>query len=715
VETRTQEALVYFVSGMWCTSCARGLRDSVGHVDGVLGADVNYASKLMRVEIMGGRAVDEVDALIRARVDRSGFGIKRQPAGWTLGFRDELAQELDDRPGWPLVATVWFLAMWCSMLAFAGYSGGLPERDAFLLSVLSSVLGLPAILLGVIPYAVSGLRALSFGRRLTLDLFVFLGGSSAVVVSLVSLLHGRAVTYADSGSMVVALLLLSKKIENSVLKRVSSSLLFELDPKRGKMEVWRNQAWRPAEASQLRRGDRIRVAAGETIAVDGELSTPIAKVNGHLLSGESAALTLAEGDHLFAGMIALSGLEMRVRAPMGERKIDAWAEAALTGGPRGSRYTALASRIESALATAALTGACLLAAHAGYRTGRPGAAAEAFFIGVLVFCPCLFASIIPLARQLAHLALLRAGVAVHRAEALLDLARVRHFYFDKTGTLEEIGSRFEPLPGAPDLEPYLRELALRSLHPVLRGLEGGGKRRPLHGLREIPGLGLSARAETGDQLVVGRPAFLQQCGVVMDRELDRDFPCVAFGGKLAGKIVVKRFYDAKARRLLARLLRAFPAADAEILSGDPAPGAGERFRELGARITYHGNLSPEAKAARIRPHGAFVGDGLNDTLAMAKADVSFRVGHRAAAFVPADFHLPASNVELVLVAARYARKCRRVLAQTAFAAFAYNLVAFGLAAQGRFTPLGAVLAMMGSFVALLLSSSRLLRIPGGQR
>jgi Cu2+-exporting ATPase/Cu+-exporting ATPase len=702
--------LIYFVSGMWCSTCAKNIRESVAKIDGVGFADLNYASKLLLVQPKAPASGEPLDLTIRNKVERIGFGIKRQPEGWVLQYHEHLKNESSRKIPWTLISLVWFLAMWSSMLAFAGYLGGdLSDENLYWLTAASSAFGLPAILAGIVPFGRAGLRAIWFSRLPTLDLFIFLGGISAAAVSALSLLSSSHVTYADSGSMIVAILLLAKKIESGVAASVTSDILFQLHPSKKSVSVFRRGQWVPAEIAQVKRGDLTRVAAGETVPFDGCLEGDSGGINNHLMSGESRPVPLKKGDHIFAGAIALDELELSVLAPQGERKIDAWAEAALLSESGKSKYNRRFARMESALVTFAFCGALSLAALQALKGAAPRSIAESFFVGILVFCPCLFASIIPLMKQMAHLALLKRGVAVSRADALLDLSRIKNFYFDKTGTLEAVESAFIPLgeDGGAAL-PYLNAVAAKSNHPLMRGLRCEGESKALAEIKEYPGLGLEAVAADGTKIAVGRPAFLQMGE-------DSAHTLVSAGGRIVGRILAKSVYDEDSRVFLRKLLELVPGARAEILSGDPSPEAGASFKNLGPGISYSGNLSPEQKAERIASSSVFTGDGLNDTLALAKARVGFRLGHRILGFAPVDFHLRTPDLNLILATIRYARKFRRVLVQTAAAAFLYNISAFALAAAGKFSPLGAVLSMLASFSVMLLSVSRLAQIPGDKK
>lgn len=702
--------LIYFVSGMWCSTCAKNIRESVSQLEGVESADLNYTSKLLLVRPKPATDNGPLDQCIQTKVARIGFGIKKQSEGWILSFHEILKHESNRKIPWTLISLVWFLAMWSSMLAFAGYLGGdLSSEELYGLAIASSVFGLPAILVGIIPFGKSGLRALWFSKLLTLDFFIFFGGLSALAVSVVALLSGSNVTYADSGSMIVAILLLTKKIENTIATTLTSNILFQLHPKKKSIEVFRKNQWIPAEVPQVKRGDLVRVFRQETIPFDGVLESEGGEINNHLMSGEVRSVNLKRGDNIFAGAIAQNELELSVTSPQGERKIDAWAETALLSENNKTRHMKLFSKIESGLVIFAFCGAILISGIQASRGAETRFIIESFFVGILIFCPCLFASIIPLVKQMAYLALQKRGVMLSRADALLDLAKTKNFYFDKTGTLDAIESGFLPSnEGGEFAVPYLNSLAERTKHPILRGMKVTGEQKPIDEFVEHSGKGVEAKASDGTKIIVGRASFLKEMGLEVSSESSHPF--VSINQLVVGQIIVKSVYDSSAHQFLKNLLALGGYTKIEILSGDPTAGAGDTFTNLDNRISYSGNLAPEEKSERIQGLSAFVGDGLNDTLALAKASVGFRLGHRILGFAPVDFHLQTPNLDLVLATIKYSRKYRKVLIQTGCAAFLYNVLAFSLAGLGKFSPLGAVLSMLASFSIMLLSVSRLSKV-----
>jgi P-type E1-E2 ATPase len=712
---QTEDKLIYFVSGMWCATCAKSIQSSVRTIGGVRGAEVNYVSKLLTVDIEPQTLADKVDSLVCSQVERIGFSLKKQSDDWVESFKKDLAGEQTQRLSWLRVGVVWFLAMWTSMIAFSGYMGGLDASSQYLVAVVVSAFGMPAIVFGIAPYARSGLRALYYSHLVTMDLVIFLGGASATLVSLFYLFSLRPETYADSAAMVVAFLLLTKKIENWVAQKMTSEILFQIHPKSNEVEVLKGEIWKTASPSQIRIGDLVRVAQGSTVEFDGRLESETATLNNHLISGEDKGVSLLKGDDVHAGAIAKTPLMLKVLHPLGKRRIDAWAERALLASHKGGAWARFFSRMESFLVFAALSGAFLVAGIQFLRGGSTTAVIESFFIAVLVFCPCLFASIIPLAGQMAHLALHRRGIDLFRSNALLDLTAVKNVYLDKTGTLEAVESRFLPFEEESAemktlISDLLSELSEKSAHPLLRGFRKETFSSVIAEFHELAGRGLQGKTFQGMEFALGRASFLEERGIRVPEKSTA--PLVAVGGRVLGKLLVKKKYDESAKKFLKALLNFFPQGHFEILSGDPSPGVGAAYTTLSPRLHFYGNLSPEEKALRVEDKSLFIGDGLNDVLALSRATVGIRLGNRVVGFAPVDVHVKLAEMGLILDLICYAKKFRRVLIQTALAALTYNGIALSFAALGYFRPLTAVLAMTFSFALLLASSTRLLSFKG---
>ncbi|MFA5506058.1 MAG: hypothetical protein WC314_16095 [Vulcanimicrobiota bacterium] len=708
--------LIYFVSGLWCQTCGSTVESMTSRSPEVEKSRLNFATKILTITPRESVDPEKVHQGILELTVPSGFALKRLESGWLHGFKQQLQEEMQRRIRPVQTAIVFFLAMWSSTFAFAGYIGGLPPEQDYLLACLTTVAGLPAVLLGVQPFARAGIRALLSGRTLTLDLFISIGAVSAASVSLIYLYQGKASTYADSAAMILAILLLAKLLDANLSHALSSRILNTVKPLQESVRVFRQESWKERPVSQIRKGERLRLEPGATVPVDGYVRGAGARVDRHLVSGETTIYDLQEGDEILAGFVAHTALEMEVSRPMGGRTIDAWAESALVSPGRDHVFSNLLKHLEQRLVQLALAGSVLVAA---IRTGVTNSAEEGlegFFVGVLIFCPCLFAGILPLARQMIALRLRRWGVLLQRPEALFDLLTIERIYLDKTGTLEGLNTHFEPLSEDPTrvqtAQNLLSNLRVHCRHPVLRGLQQAGEEARASGaplaVREDAGQGVSADFPEGT-LTVGRPEYVRRQIGASSGGPETHYPLVALDRSVVGILVSKAHFDHLAAKFLDELAEETNGGlTVEILSGDPDPEAAARYSTGKWPLIYSGDLSPEEKADRIVNPALFVGDGLNDSPALGRARVSCRIGERARDFVPVDLHILGSNLPALLRVLNYARRFVQVLKQTTALAFLYNVIAISLAAAGLFSPLGAALAMLTSFLVLLSSVSRLL-------
>ena len=710
MDSQGKKELFYFVSGLWCQTCAATVESMATSCNGVRLATLNFATKILRVELDPRSSSDSAHQDFAKRVHNSGFSAKRLASGWIQNFEAELAQEMERKLRPVPSSIVFFLAMWSSMFAFAGYIGEVPEEQEYLLACLATVAGLPALLLGVQPFARAGYRALRNGGRLTLDLFITLGAASAGFFSLTLLYSSQPITYVDSAAMILSLLLLAKHLEARLSHGLSSRVLEATTPLQPEVQVHRRDVWVTRPVSQIRADEMIRVEPGQTVPLDGKLLSPKAKIDRHLVTGECEVRNLVAGDEVLSGMVAHSRCEFTVVRPLGRRTIDNWAESALISPTKEHTYSKLLAKVETRLVQISLTGALLVFAVRTANTGSLAEGLEGFFIGVLIFCPCLFAAILPIARQMASLYLRKQGILLYRPEALFDLSMIGDVYLDKTGTLEAVHTLFEPGISASEkiqtTQTLLHSLRHHCAHPILRGLPPSSREiaTPTQ-LTEVAGEGVVADFPALGRITVGRAKFVQQetGGVPIDFPVPPHFPVVALGRTPVGLLVPKTHFDEAGSRFIKGLRER--GLRVSILSGDPDPAAFRRYET--ASVSYQGNLSPSQKARRIKNPALFVGDGLNDTLALARAQVSCRLGERARDFAPVDLHIRGGNLVSLLTVLRYSKKFTGVLKQTAVIALLYNAIALTLASSGLFSPLGAVVAMLLSFLILLISVSRL--------
>ena len=330
----------------------------------------------------------------------------------------------------------------------------------------------------------------------------------------------------------------------------------------------------------------------------------------------------------------------------------------------------------------------------------------------LISCPCALGIATPLAYWMALGAAFERGALVHGGAVLEALARARRVLLDKTGTLTTGELELVAVRGSLEEAEALRLAALveeRSEHPVARALAAAGaaqvERAPgaVEDFEVLPGRGVAATVD-GRRLSLERVESTQGGATCVglfatDAGAEPRRPLAEF--ELVGRP------RPEAAAVLTDLERA--GLETRVLTGDGPGAAGALAGALGLEVEH--SLLPADKLERVRAAGpgtVFVGDGLNDSAALAAAEV----GVSMASGVTRSLEVAGVNLlrpglhalpEVLDLARRAVRTARANLAW----AFAYNAIGLPLAATGRLTPVFAAGAMVVSSVGVVLLSSRL--------
>ncbi len=330
---------------------------------------------------------------------------------------------------------------------------------------------------------------------------------------------------------------------------------------------------------------------------------------------------------------------------------------------------------------------------------------------LIITCPCALGLAVPAVATAASGRLFRRGLLIKNATALERMAQIDTVVFDKTGTLTMGQPRLvsvDPLPM--DLRPVARALAGASAHPLARALaEALADQEPaaLEDVREVPGFGVAARWN-GAEVRLGRADWLG-AGDVGDR------PTTATWLAVQGHDPIRLDFTDQLRpgaedcvaRLKAQGMRVI------LLSGDRPAAVADLAAQLGIG-EYHAGVDPLGKAGFIGDladqgaHVLMVGDGLNDTAALARAHASISPASALdAARVASDVVLTGQDLAPVAEALQVARRATARIRENFAISIGYNIVAVPLAIAGFATPLLAALAMSLSSITVTLNALRL--------
>jgi Cd2+/Zn2+-exporting ATPase len=562
-----------------------------------------------------------------------------------------------------------------------------------------------AYLAGGIPAALSALRALWRDHVLDIDLLMVIAALAAAGVGAVI-----------EGAVLLTLFSLSGTLEHRAMGKARRAVeaLMALRPETA---IRRRPDGTTEEVAVaiLAIGDTVILRPGARIPVDGTLIEGEGALDESSITGESLPVTKAPGAKVHEATVNLNAiLALRVDRPLSEstvaRMIRMVTEAQAMKAPSerfsewfGQRYT-----------VAVLVGSTLLFLLF-IRLGFPESEALYRAATILVAAsPCAVVISVPAAILSALSAAARGGVLFKGGAALERLAEVRSFAFDKTGTLTtgkaEV-TRVLPLKGDADtLLALAAGLESQSEHPIAaairRAAEGQGL-RPVAVLdvTSSPSEGITGYHD-GVPVWAGNPRMLQRMQAAEDHprlaELADGSETVVYfgsGNTLLGAIAVAD-QPRETSRLGLQALRDAGITSLTMMTGDRRPVALRIGAALGIPPQdIHADLLPGEKVrlvdelARQGPV-AFVGDGVNDAAALARADVGIAMGAAGSevALQAAEVALLSENMERLAAAHRLARRTARIIRQNlAFALGAMVLLVIG----GLFFELPLPLAVIG--------------------
>ena len=685
-----------------CQACISKVERALDAVPGVNSARVNLTLKR---------------ALIDAAPDVTANDLVTVLDG--IGFE---AHELDtaalqatqsDRAGRELLmrlAVAGFASMNVMLLSVAVWSGAEDAtRDLF--HWISAAITLPAIAFCGQPFFRNAWAALSVGR-LNMDVPITLAILLALATSLWETSLSGHHAYFDAALTLTFFLLAGRYLDHRT-RAVARSAAQEL----AALEVPR--AWRVADdgtqtevqVGELALGDLVLVRPGGRMPVDGIIETGRSELDRSLLTGETVPVFAEPGQNVSAGEVNLTGpLTIRATAVGQDTSLHRMADLVAIAESGRSRYTSLADAAAKLYAPgvhilSALSFLGWLLWSGDLRMALNIAAAV-----LIITCPCALGLAVPAVTTAASGRLFRKGLLIKHATALERLAEVDTVVFDKTGTLTEGTPVLTNLDAIPPQDAAVAlALAEASAHPLSCALARAARAAgvipaTLTRIVEVPGYGTKAMLD--DTVVrLGRATWVgaPQAATTSTFLQIGDQPAVAFS-----------FSDTPrsgAASAVAALQQA--GLDVVMMSGDSPMAVEHLARQLGI-TDWHAEALPQDKAAAIAELSAqgkkvlMVGDGLNDTAALAAAHVSISPASALdAARVASDIVLLGSDLEPIPEALGVARKATARIRENFRIATLYNVIAVPVAVIGLATPLVAALAMSLSSITVSLNALRL--------
>ncbi|MFG3052423.1 heavy metal translocating P-type ATPase [Kitasatospora sp. NPDC048239] len=734
------------VGGMTCAACVGRVEKRLARIGGVT-AGVNLATGRARVLHPVGVAVAD----LVAAVERAGY-----TAEPVTGGQAPTGPEEDSAERRRLLVTV-LLAVPVVVLSMV------PALQFAAWQWVCFALAVPVVSWGSAGFhrrAWQGLRhaAATMDTLVSLGVVASFGWSGYALVfggageigmrmpfSLTADGGGAAHVYLEAAVGVPLFVLAGRLLEGRVRRRSGSALraLAELGAKEVCVRDPESGEERLLPIEQLLPGREFVVRPGERVATDGVVVEGGSALDLSLLTGESVPVEVGPGDGVAGATVNVGGaLVVRATAVGADTqlaRITALVADAQAGKARAQR---LADAVAGVFVPCVLAVAvCVLGFWLG-AGADPQAAVTAAVSVLVVACPCALGLATPTALLAATGRGAELGVLVRGPEVLESLRRIDTVVLDKTGTLTTGRMELASVTVAPGAGPagtgparvgaadvgaaeVLRlagAVEFRSEHPIGRAVVGAARDRcgslpAVAGFAATAGIGVSGTVE-GREVRVVRPddargplASELTEALAAAGDAGRTPVVVELDGRAVAVLAVGDTVRSGSWRALHRLRGM--GLETVLLTGD-GPGAARAVAgELGIE-RVHSSASPQRKAevvAELRAAGrtvAVVGDGVNDAVALASADLGVALASGSdAAIGAAGLTLVRGDIEAVVDAVRLARRTLATIRANLLWAFGYNVVLIPLAAVGLLNPMLAAVAMSLSSLLVVGNSLRL--------
>ena len=753
------------VGGMTCAACQAHVDRAVSKLDGVQSVAVNLLAGSMLVDYDPTQVTPDD---ICTAVDRAGYsaspvsaGTEATPSG-SAQARSGAAHMESPTKKLEAAASAMRTRLIVSIIFLIplfyigmGHMLGWPLPGVFTDHTHSMTLALTELVL-LIPivyvndaYFINGFKSLVHGAP-TMDALIAVGATASIAWSLYAMfimadqlaagqVHEAMMTgmdnlYFESAGTILSLVTVGKYLETRSKSKTGGAIeaLIDLAPKTATV-VADDDTETTVDVDAILPGQVLRVRPGESIPVDGVVLEGASAVDESALTGESIPVEKTAGDTVNAATVNRTGSftfrATRVGADTSLAKIIQLVEDAnATKAP----IARMADKVAGVFVPVVFAISAVTFVAWMVLTGSVNEALTSAVAVLVISCPCALGLATPVAIMVGTGKGAEMGILFKSAEALENLRNVGTVVLDKTGTVTRGKPAVtdivvaERVDGAPVMsEKALLKLAAalerQSEHPLAEAIMAecetrGIVARMVEDFAAVPGRGVTAR-EGQNAIAAGNVQLMNELGVTVPEGLAEQFAAegktplfFAKNGELAGIIAVADEVKETSAEAIA-VLRSL-GVDVRMLTGDNRVTAEAIARRVGlASEQVIADVLPADKERHVRElqdaggKVAMVGDGINDSPALARADVGLAIGTGAdIAKEGADVVLMRSDLMDVARAIELSRATIRNIKQDLFWALFYNGIGIPLAA-GVFFPLtGWQLSPMFGAAAMSLSS-----------
>ncbi|MCK9373386.1 MAG: cadmium-translocating P-type ATPase [Sulfuricurvum sp.] len=694
------------IEGIHCAACVWLNEKALHRMEGVIEAHINYTNNKARI------SWDPETVKLSAIIDMiRAIGYNAFPYDASL---QEVRANKERKEYYLRMAVATFATMnmmWIAVAQYAGYFTGITQEIKTILNVAEWVLATPVLFYsGWVFYrgAYYGLR----NKAVTMDLLVVTGSSLAYLYSIYITLFEKGEAYFDSVAMIITFVLFGKFLE--VLSRKNAADTLDIIGKHipGEVSVIEGENIRQINVNDVKVGDLILIRTGEKAAIDGEVISGEGSFDESNLTGESEPIFKRSGDSIISGTTSIDALlHYHATKDFTHSTLSTLVNLLENSMSNKPRIEQLANRLSQHFSSTILF---LAVATFWSWYFWPHSFDRSLMVGIsviIIACPCALALATPVATLVGLTLGAKRGILFKSAAQIETMAKATMVVLDKTGTItqgrpEVVRATYE----APFERSLLLSLVQSSHHPVSRGVsdylqssEENLSCGVIEEANEIPARGIVGRAN-GVMIAGGNALLMEDMGIDVDSSTDKSVFYYAVEGKLVAVFELRDLPKSGS----AEAIHTLKASGLRVvmLTGDHQSAATRVAQEVGIDELY-AHLTPQDKAAyvsRFHEEGHIVvmgGDGVNDLLALANADIAIAMGSGSdIAIEVSDVVLLNDSLTSLAEAHAISHRTYRLIKQNLGISLLYNTITIPLAMMGAIIPLIAAISM--SFSSLLV-------------
>ncbi|HNG63746.1 MAG TPA: heavy metal translocating P-type ATPase [Ferruginibacter sp.] len=711
---------------MTCAACAVSVESMLKSTEGVKDAQVNFANQDVLVEYDPAVAGPEN---LRNTV---------RSIGYDLVIEKENREEIKEEAQQKHYTGIRKRFVWSALLSVPVVIIGMFFMDMPYGNWIMMTLSAPVVFYFGRSFFINAWKQARY-RKANMDTLVALSTGVAWIFSFFNTAfpdfwHQRGIhphVYYEAAAVVIAFISLGKLLEEKAKSNTSSAIkkLMGLQPKTVTLVTDENQS-REIPISQVKINDLLLVKPGEKIPVDGSVTTGNSFVDESMISGEPIPVEKNMNDKVFAGTINQKGsFRFRAEKVGGETLLAQIIKMVQEAQGSKAPVQKLVDKI-AGIFVPVVIGISILTFITWMIVGGEHAFTQALLTAVTVLviaCPCALGLATPTAIMVGVGKGAENNILIKDAESLELAHKVNSIVLDKTGTITEGKPEVTDLQFVPETDEALGRSVLlaieeQSEHPlaeaVVRKLkEENTTALPIPRIESITGTGVMA-AYNGRNWLVGNKKLMNDYGVPIPADVEatmlslqqqaKTVVLFASGKMIIAIIAIADTIKPSSKEAIKKMQD--QGIDVYMLTGDNQQTAGAIAREVGLKH-YKAEVLPADKAAfiqELQKSGkvvAMVGDGINDSHALAQADVSIAMGKGSdIAMDVAKMTLITSDLNSIPAALRLSTLTVKAIRQNLFWAFIYNLIGIPIAAGLLYPVNGFLLDPMIAGAAMALSS-----------